>query len=183
MGGEPMKKFLKRYAAFLITALLFALFIVFFPVYRAKAGSSLIFQLKTMLLVIPPIFILLGLLDAWVPREKMMKYMGPDSGIRGGALAFLLGSFAAGPLYGAFPVSAVLMKKGASFMNVLIFLGAWSTTKIPMILFEIHSLGSRFALSMLAIDIVGVVILALAIKALVPERERAKVYAEAEKLG
>ncbi|NCN05664.1 MAG: hypothetical protein GW949_08535 [Spirochaetales bacterium] len=48
--------------------------------------------------------------------------MGPDSGFKGTALAFFIGSTAAGPLSGAFPVAAVLMKKGASFSNILIFL-------------------------------------------------------------
>ena len=134
-----------------------------------------------MLLVIPPIFVLLGLLDVWVPREQMMRFMGPDSGLKGGTLAFLLGSFAAGPLYGAFPVAAVLMKKGASFNNILIFIGAWSTTKIPMLLFESSALGPRFALSRLAIDIVGIIVIALAIKAILPEDEVDRLYRQAEK--
>ncbi|MEI6386867.1 MAG: hypothetical protein WCQ50_09535 [Spirochaetota bacterium] len=99
------------------------------------------------------------------------------------ALAFLLGSFAAGPLYGAFPFAAVLMKKGASFTNILIFIGAWSTTKIPMLLFEITSMGARFAISRLAIDIVGIIVIALAIKTALPAREVARLYAEAEGLG
>ncbi|MGB4585751.1 MAG: permease [Rectinemataceae bacterium] len=139
-------------------------------------------QAKTMLLVIPPIFILLGLLDVWVPREKMMKYMGPGSGIKGGVLAFLLGSFAAGPLYGAFPVAAVLMKKGASFTNIMILIGAWSTTKIPMLLFEMSALGLRFALSRLAIDIAGILIIAIAIKRSLAEKEIGELYTQAEKL-
>jgi len=78
-----------------------------------------------------PVFILLGLLDAWVPKEMMMTHIGDKSGIKGILLALFLGSAAAGPLYGAFPVAAILMKKGAKFSNVLIFIGAWSTTKIP----------------------------------------------------
>jgi uncharacterized membrane protein YraQ (UPF0718 family) len=112
----------------------------------------------------------------------MIKYLGPGSGIRGPVLAFLLGSFAAGPLYGAFPFAAVLMKKGASLMNILIFIGAWSTTKIPMLLFEIAALGPRFALSRLVIDIVGIIIIAFAIKAWLPVKEVERLYAEAEKL-
>jgi uncharacterized membrane protein YraQ (UPF0718 family) len=100
-----------------------------------------------MLLVVPPIFLLLGLMDVWVPRETLMKFMGPGSGLKGPIIAFAVGSAAAGPLYGAFPVAAVLMKKGASFSNILIFIGAWSTTKIPMLLFEMKALGFRFALA------------------------------------
>jgi uncharacterized membrane protein YraQ (UPF0718 family) len=176
-----MKPVIRRYAAVLVAALLFLLFLLLLPVYQAKAVETITFQARTMLLVIPPIFVLLGLLDVWVPREQMMRFMGPGSGLKGGTLAFLLGSFAAGPLYGAFPVAAVLMKKGASFMNILIFIGAWSTTKVPMLLFECSALGTRFALSRLAIDIVGIILIALAIEALLPEAEVEGLYRRAEK--
>ncbi len=40
-----------------------------------------------MLGVIPPIFILLGLLDTWVPREKVVNHLGAGSGLRGLSLA------------------------------------------------------------------------------------------------
>jgi uncharacterized membrane protein YraQ (UPF0718 family) len=177
-----MKAVLKRYSIVILGAMVFMVFILVFPHWKDKALDGIAFQARTMLLVIPPIFVLLGLLDVWVPREQMIKYLGPGSGIRGPVLAFLLGSFAAGPLYGAFPFAAVLMKKGSSLMNILIFIGAWSTTKIPMLLFEISALGPRFALSRLAIDIVGIIIIALAIKAWLPVKEVERIYAEAEKL-
>ncbi|HBG20095.1 MAG TPA: permease [Desulfobulbaceae bacterium] len=177
-----MKPVLRRYAAVLVTAVIFILFLLLLPLYRTKAVEILSFQTETLLLVIPPIFVLLGLLDIWVPREQMIRFMGPDSGTRGGILAFLLGSFAAGPLYGAFPVAAVLMKKGAGLTNILIFIGAWSTTKIPMLLFESSALGVRFAMSRLAIDIVGIILIAMAIKALLPEKERERLYARAENM-
>jgi hypothetical protein len=83
-----------------------------------------------MLSVLPPIFILLGLLDVWVDRATMMKFTGKGSGLKGVLIAFLLGSAAAGPLYAAFPVAGVMLKKGSSLFNVFIFIGAWSTTKI-----------------------------------------------------
>lgn len=178
-----MKAILKRYWPLVVAAAAFGAFLIVLPAYREKALGSILYQTKTMLLVIPPIFILLGLLDVWVPREKMIKYMGPGSGVKGPAISFLLGSFAAGPLYGAFPFAAVLMKKGASFMNILIFLGAWSTTKIPMLLFEISALGLRFALSRLAIDIVGIVVIALALKAAIPKKEVDRLYEQAENNG
>jgi uncharacterized membrane protein YraQ (UPF0718 family) len=178
-----MKALFKRYAAAIVAALAFGAFLLFFPAWRGKALDSMVFQTKTMLLVIPPIFILLGLLDIWLPREKMSRYMGEGSGFKGTMLAFLLGSFAAGPLYGAFPFAAVLMKKGASFRNILIFIGAWSTTKIPMLLFEMAALGKPFALSRLAIDILGILIIAWAIKLALPRKEIDRLYAEAEHIG
>lgn len=174
-----MNKSLKRYIPTLIVSLLFICFLIIFPQWKSNALHSIALQTKTMLLVIPPIFILLGLLDVWVPREKMIKVMGENAGVKGPILAFLLGSFAAGPLYGAFPFAAVLMKKGASFANILIFIGAWSTTKIPMLLFEIASLGLRFALSRLIIDIVGIIVIALAIQATIPQDEKIRLYEQA----
>ncbi len=177
-----MKKAFSRYAAFIALAIAFAAFLAAFPQWRTKALDSLAYQAGTMLLVIPPVFVLLGLLDVWVPREKMVRYMGEGSGIKGKLIAFLLGSFAAGPLYGAFPFAAVLMKKGAGFANILVFIGAWSTTKIPMLLFEVSALGARFALSRLAIDIVGIVVIAWALKAALPRKEIDRLYAEAERM-
>lgn len=177
-----MKPVIRRYAAVMATAVIFLLFLLILPLYREKAVEIIGFQAKTLLLVIPPIFVLLGLLDVWVPREQMMRFMGPDSGFRGGLLAFLLGSFAAGPLYAAFPVAAILMKKGASFDNILIFVGAWSTTKIPMLLFESSALGPRFALSRLAIDIVGIILIAQALKAMLPKEEIQRLFARAERM-
>jgi len=52
----------------------------------------------------------------------------------------------AGPLYGAFPVAHLLWKKGCSTRNIFIYLGAFSTMKVPMLTFEIGFLGLRFSL-------------------------------------
>lgn len=145
MGGRTVKnkKALTRYIPVIISCAALPLALLLFPDKAPAIGRSLLIQTLTIFLVVPPIFLLLGLLDVWVPREKMIALMGEGSGFRGVALAFALGSAAAGPLYGAFPVAGVLMKKGASFSIILIFIGAWSTTKIPMLLFEMKALGYR----------------------------------------
>ena len=177
-----MKKFLKRYRISLITL---TAFIVLFIVNNSlgfKALGVVGFSAQEMLMVIPPVFILLGLLDVWIPRETMVKYMGEGSGIKGIILAILIGSCAAGPLYGAFPVAGVFMKKGVKFSNIIIFMGAWSTTKIPMFMFEAASLGMKFALVRLAIDIPGIIIIALVISKLVSKKEQKEIIENSEKL-
>ncbi|MEZ4628649.1 MAG: permease [Eubacteriales bacterium] len=103
-----------------------------FPESDSAPGCS-ISNFKEMLSVLPPIFISPGLLDVWVDRATMMKYTGKGSGVKGVLIAFLLGSAAAGPLYAAFPFAGIMLKKGSSLTNVLIFIGAWSTTKIPLL--------------------------------------------------
>jgi len=178
-----MKKILKRYRVFFVVAIAFLLFTVFNVETGMNALKITGYSLKEMILVIPPIFILLGLLDVWVPKETMVKYMGEESGSTGILLAIFIGSAAAGPLYGAFPVAAVFMKKGVKFSNILIFIGAWSTTKIPMILFEIAALGPKFAITRLLIDIPGIIIIAYILSKMISKDEIKKLYINAEKIN
>jgi uncharacterized membrane protein YraQ (UPF0718 family) len=91
-------------------------------------------------------FILIGLFDVWVPKEKVEKHIGKESGIKGVLWVMLLAMLQAGPLYSAFPVAYLLWRKGCSIRNVFIYLGAFSTLKIPMLTFEIGFLGLKFSL-------------------------------------
>ncbi len=169
-----LKKFIKRYRFFLLLVLINGLLFLIRPELGKETAALSVHNLLEMLSVIPPVFLLSGLMDVWVPRETMMKYMGKDAGIRGGIFAFVLGSFSAGPLYAAFPVAAVFLKKGVSLTNVFLFIGAWSTTKIPMMLFETAQLGGKFALIRFGLNLIAIIVLAI-----IMERTTAKEDAEA----
>lgn len=95
----------------------------------------------------------MGLMDTWVPKETLIRYMGHGSGITGLLIAFVLGTVAAGPLYVAFPMGVLLLKKGAKLSNIIFFLGVWSSTKLPIVLFEAASIGVTFTLIHIAISI------------------------------
>jgi len=99
-----------------------------------------------MITFIPLLFILIGLFDVWVPKEKIEKHIGKDSGIKGIVLVVFLAMLQAGPLYGAFPVAYILYKKGASVRNIFIYLGAFSSLKLPMLGIEIGYLGLKFTI-------------------------------------
>ena len=154
------KAFFKRYGTFFILLIAGVIAGVILPEIGKQALSNTLASFKEMLSVLPPIFVLLGLLDVWVDRATMVKYTGKDSGLKGVLIAFLLGSAAAGPLYAAFPFAGVMLKKGSSLMNVLIFIGAWSTTKIPLLAFEAASMGLRFTLIRLGLSLVGIPLIA-----------------------
>ncbi len=96
--------------------------------------------------------------------------------IQGIILSILIGSAAAGPLYGAFPVAAVFVKKGVKFSNILIFIGAWSTVKIPMFLFEMTALGAKFAVTRLLVDIPGIIIIAYILSNMISKQDVEKIY-------
>jgi len=179
---KDIKGLLKRYQFFLFTIVIVVIVVLVNRSLGLKALGIAVFSFKEMALVIPPVFLLLGLLDVWVPREIMMRYMGEESGLKGIILAFIIGSAAAGPLYGAFPIAAVFMNKGVKFSNILIFIGAWSTTKIPMFLFEMSALGAPFAVTRLLVDIPGIIIIAYALQAVISKDEINKIYKKAESL-
>lgn len=177
-----MNRLIKKYKLFLSMIILTLLLYIFNNDLGMKAINISTYSFEEMLFVIPPVFVLLGLLDIWVPREIMIKYMGENSGIKGVFLSMILGSAAAGPLYGAFPVAAVFMKKGVKFTNILIFIGAWSTTKIPMFLFEMSALGAEFAVTRLLIDIPGIIIIAYILKLFISKEEIKDIYKKAESI-
>ncbi|MDW7658228.1 MAG: permease, partial [Bacillota bacterium] len=83
---------------------------------------------------------------------------------------------AAGPLYAAFPVAGVLMKKGSRLFNVLIFIGAWSTTKIPLLLFEASAMGWPFMLTRFLINLPGIAIIAWLTEKVLSKDERSRIY-------
>lgn len=180
--GKPNKSVLHRYAFAIASALALVALVVFWPETGLPAAGRLLNGFKEMLLVLPPIFVMLGLLDVWVPRETMVRFMGDGSGLKGALLAIFLGSAAAGPLYAAFPVAIVFMKKGAKFMNVVLFLGAWSTTKVPMVLFELSSMGPVFTFTRLGLSFIGITVIALLVNRLTGEPEIAKIYESAVEL-
>ncbi len=134
-----------------------------------KAYRITVSNIKEMLLFLPAIFILVGLLDVWVPKETIIKLMGEQSGIKGFVIVLLLATVAAGPLYVAFPIATMLLKKGARLAHILFFLGAWTSTKLPIALYEIASLGLKFTLLHIAISIPAFLLIAFIIEKIVPK--------------
>ena len=61
-------------------------------------------------------------------------------------------------------------------MNVLVFIGAWSTLKIPMFLFEMQSLGARFAVARFLVDVPGIFLIAFILNKLLTAEDVEKIY-------
>ena len=93
-----MKAFVKRYRVFLLLLLANIVIGLLLPEIGLSSARLTARNFVEMISVIPPIFILLGLLDVWVDRAVMMKYTGKGSGLKGVLIAFILGSAAAGPV-------------------------------------------------------------------------------------
>ncbi len=177
-----IKNLARRYSFFIITLTVTLIVALINKSVGVKAFSTAMSSFKQMLSVLPPIMLLLGLMDVWVPREKMMKYMGENSGVLGVALAIIIGSIAAGPMYAAFPFAAVLLRKGVKFSNLIIFLNAWCVTKIPTVMFELTSLGYKFTLTRFAVNLPGIILMGYVVQWLLSREELDRIYLNSESM-
>lgn len=133
-----------------------------------KAGQSLKDFLREIVFILPPMFVLVGLFDVWVPRELVERHSGHHSGAAAVPWMVLLATVQAGPLYGAFPVAVSLWRKGCAPRNVFIYLGAFSGMKIPMLTFEVAFLGWKFSLARTLITLPVFIFLGFLMEKLLP---------------
>lgn len=110
-----------------------------------------------MLEIMPVIFVLTALIEAWVPRSAIERGFGHASGAGGAIRAFVLGSLSAGPIYAAFPVCKTLLRKGASVYNIVIILSAWAVIKVPMLANEAKFLGVKYMAIRWALTVLSIV--------------------------
>ena len=118
-----------------------------------RAAGHFASSFKEMISFLPAIFILVGLIEAWVPKEVVARHTGEGSGWMSSLWMILFAMLQVGPLYGAFPVAYLMWKKGTSARNIFIYLGAFTSMKLPMLGFEIGFLGLKFTLLRTALSI------------------------------
>lgn len=128
------------------------------PQMGIQALKNSAYYIKEMLLIMPVIFILTALLDTWVPKQTIMKYLGQESKFKGTVLSFALGAISAGPIYAAFPICVMLHKKGATIKNIVIILSSWAVIKIPMLLNETKFLGPKFMIVRWILTVIAILI-------------------------
>jgi uncharacterized membrane protein YraQ (UPF0718 family) len=161
--GAPRKKTPKQWLAdyrwVLLIAIADLLLWLFWPTLAVPVMRNTWDYLVEMILILIPVAVLIGLLEAWVPKQLIGKYLGRESGWKGMALSALFSTAAAGPLYVALPIAGMLLRKGASPLNVVIFLNTWAAIKIPQLLVEMKFLGPAFMLARLALTVPSVILI------------------------
>lgn len=150
--------FLKNNMFFCVVILAYIFLAVFSPNLATQGVKNSGYYIKEMLMIMPVIFILTALLDTFVPKETIIKYLGKEAKTKGILLAFVLGSISAGPIYAAFPFCVMLHKKGATIKNIIIILSSWAVIKIPMLLNEAKFLGIKFMVVRWILTIIAILI-------------------------
>jgi uncharacterized membrane protein YraQ (UPF0718 family) len=172
MTQKPKIKPLKRWLLPLIIAISFVVLFLFDQEKGIVASEVTWNYFKEMFLILPPVFILMGLIEVWLPKEKIQAWLGKGSGIKGLLISVGLGTLPTGPLYIAFPMTATLMKKGASIRNMVLFLGTWAALKIPQLIIEIEFLGIGFALLRFGLTLTGLIIIGYIIELLIKKGKK-----------
>ena len=177
-----MKAFIKKHK-FLIAVLVIHLFVL---AIRPKTGITAFYfagrNFLNFVIILTPVFILIGLMDTWIERERMIRIMGNHSGPRGALLAFLLGTLTAVPLYALLPVAGVLLRKGSRISNVLIFLCSSAGLRVPLLLFEASSLGWKFTLIRFFANIIAVFAIAHIMNRILSTKDKEQIYENAARM-
>jgi uncharacterized membrane protein YraQ (UPF0718 family) len=138
---------------------------IFLMIFKQQKGiealNNSLYYVKEMLLIMPVILLLTSLIDAWVPKKTIENALGEGSGAKGFLFSFLLGSFSAGPIYAAFPVCKMLIKKGVSIANIVIILSAWAVIKLPMLANESKFLGPKFMFARWVLTTISILVMAM----------------------
>jgi len=163
--------FAKRNRLITVVALIYG--VLFFALQKeaVQSVSNSLYYLKEMFQVLPVIFVLTAIIEAWVPKEVIIKRLGDSSGASGAVLSLLLGSVSVGPIYAAFPISKMLIAKGASISNIVIILSSWAVIKIPMLANEAKFLGAKFMIARWLLTVMGILIMAHLVSALVKRED------------
>ncbi|NLD18229.1 MAG: permease, partial [Tissierellia bacterium] len=76
---------------FFIIILAYAIMTTINPSMGIESVKNSGYYIKEMLMIMPVIFVLTALLDMWVSKEKIMKFLGKDAKAKGVFLAFVIG--------------------------------------------------------------------------------------------
>ncbi|MCK5200672.1 MAG: hypothetical protein KAR21_20095, partial [Spirochaetales bacterium] len=117
MGQKKQEK--KKGSIVVFTGIVIAavILLALYPENRSPSIMASYNLFIEFILILPAVMVLMGLFSVWISKETVVKYLGHASGIKGLALALFIGMMPTGPLYVAFPMAAMLLKKGARVAN------------------------------------------------------------------
>ena len=129
---------------------LFALLCFIFAFFkdRKKALKSLIIAVKSLIRMLPIIFIILiviGLFLGFVPEKTISKIIGENSKFWGILVVGLTGAIMHIPSLISFPLAASLIKNGASVTSVAVFITTLTMIGFVTLPMEIRELGKKLA--------------------------------------
>lgn len=153
-----MSKAKKDYILFLVFIIGIIISFIFNIDLGKKIGNNFYIFAKEMVLILPPAFVIIGLFNVWISKERIEKSFGEKSGIIKYFYSIALAATTVGGTFVAFPLGNNLYHKGASYNSVFTYITASSLFMIPMSLMEASILGVKFTLLRLLISVPLIII-------------------------
>jgi uncharacterized membrane protein YraQ (UPF0718 family) len=114
---------------------------------RSKEALKATFKIFYVLLpVLIFVFVLMGLIEAYISRETIVSILGQKSGILGILYAEIVGSVALFMPPAVFPFGGYLLKNGASYGSIAGFVFTAILIGITTLPLEFKLLGKRFTI-------------------------------------
>ena len=141
---------IRSHKATAITSLLYVIFIALSFILGFERGQKVGYDFisfgRDMIVVMPPVFILIGLFEVWISPASVERHCGSNCGFTGYLWAILLAGTAVGGIQIALPIAYALYKKGARLRIIFTYNGVAAICRIPLTTFEISFLGPKFTL-------------------------------------
>lgn len=109
------------------------------------------------------ILMLVSLLLYLVPPQWITKYLGAASGSAGFTLAAIVGSITLIPGFISYPIAASLLKQGASYATVAVFMTTLMMVGVVTLPLEIKYFGKEVAILRNSLNFVVAIIIGLLI--------------------
>ena len=133
---------------------------------RKKTLEGLKMALNLFLNTLPSfitVLIAVAFLLAFLPKEVLAKLLGEKSGAFGFVIAALLGSISLIPGIVAYPLSSLLLKNGASYPVIAVFITTLMMVGIITLPVESKFFGFKVAFTRNLLSFIGALIIGLAI--------------------
>jgi uncharacterized membrane protein YraQ (UPF0718 family) len=129
-----------------------------------KTIDGLIMALNLFLNILPSfltVLIILAFVLAALPKEMLAKFLGEKSGYLGFIIAAILGSVSLIPGIVAYPLASVLLKNGACYPVIAVFITTLMMVGIITLPLEAKFFGFRVAFTRNLFSFIGAIIIGL----------------------
>ena len=155
MGGKR-----KTYAGLYFLGPVIFLYLLLFLFESEKIQRSFIATGNLLVKIVPVLIVVIffmGIMNYFVSPQKVSKYVGKGSGIKGWFLAITTGILSHGPVYVWFPLLKELRSQGMRNGLIAAFLYNRSV-KIPLLPVMIYYFGITFVITLLTYMVIASVI-------------------------
>lgn len=107
-----------------------------------------------LLIFLPAVLLLSSLVQVLIPRDRVVRWLGSESGLRGIVIASVGGALTPGGPFVTFPLVLALHKAGAAFGPMVAYVTAWNVISMTrLLIFDLPIIGPELGILRYAISL------------------------------